>query len=39
MRFLASPYTTLHVSHSGTQIWTTIQQLISDNEVTGLVVG
>lgn len=37
--FLASPYTTLHVSRSEEQTWQTIQRLIDETEVEGLVVG
>ena len=37
--FLASPYTTLHVSRSEEQTWQSIQRLIDETEVEGLVVG
>src|SRR5437660_2623621 len=37
--FLASPYTTLHVSRDETQTWQAIQQLIRKTEAQGLVVG
>ena len=37
--FLASPYTTLHVSRSEEQTWQSIEQLIDETEVEGLVVG
>ncbi len=37
--FLASPYTTLHVTHDEQQTWTTIQQLIGETDAEGLVVG
>ncbi|SRR6266446_4360891 len=36
---LASPYTTLHVSGDELQMWTSIQQLISETEAEGLVIG
>ncbi|HKV59933.1 MAG TPA: Holliday junction resolvase RuvX [Ktedonobacteraceae bacterium] len=37
--FLASPYTTLRVSHDETQTWEALQRLISETEADGLVVG
>ena len=37
--FLASPYTTLHVTHDESQTWKAIQQLIEETETEGLVVG
>lgn len=37
--FLASPYTTLHVTHNEQQTWTDIQQLIGETDAEGLVVG
>ena len=37
--FLASPYTTLHVSRNEEQTWHTIQRLIDETEAEGLVVG
>jgi putative Holliday junction resolvase len=37
--FLASPYTTLQVSHNKAQIWAAIQRLIEETEAEGLVVG
>src|ERR1700730_15884044 len=37
--FLASPYTTLHVSRDATQTWAAIQQLIDELEPAGLVIG
>jgi putative holliday junction resolvase len=37
--FLASPYTTLHVSRNEEQTWQIIQQLINETEAEGLVVG
>ena len=37
--FLASPYTTLHVTRDEQQTWTTIQRLIEETEAEGLVVG
>jgi putative holliday junction resolvase len=36
---LASPYTTLHISHDEQQIWRAIQQVIDETEAEGLVVG
>ncbi|HET8841080.1 MAG TPA: Holliday junction resolvase RuvX [Ktedonobacteraceae bacterium] len=37
--FLASPYTTLHVSRDETQIWLSLQKLIEETEAEGLVIG
>ena len=37
--FLASPYTTLHVSRHEEQTWDAIQKLISETEAEGIVVG
>src|SRR5258707_13059478 len=37
--FLASPYTTLHVSRNEAQTWEAIRRLISETEAEGLVVG
>ena len=37
--FLASPYTTLHVSHNEQQNWSAIQKLVEETEAEGLVVG
>ncbi len=37
--FLASPYTILHVSRNEAQTWEAIQQLISETDAEGLVVG
>lgn len=37
--FLASPYTTLHVSHDEQQIWSAIRRIIEETEAEGLVVG
>jgi len=37
--FLASPYTTLHVSQDEEQTWQAIQQLLIDTDAEGLVVG
>jgi putative pre-16S rRNA nuclease len=37
--FLASPYTTLHVTHDESQTWKAIQYLIEETETEGLVVG
>jgi putative holliday junction resolvase len=37
--FLASPYTTLHVSRDETQTWQAIQHLIEETETEGLVIG
>jgi putative holliday junction resolvase len=37
--FLASPYTTLHVTRNEEQTWQSIQRLIDETEAEGLVVG
>ncbi len=37
--FLASPYTTLQVSHDEQQTWTDIQRLVGETEAEGLVIG
>lgn len=37
--FLASPYTTLHVSRNEEQTWEAIQQLIRETDAEGLVIG
>jgi len=37
--FLASPYTTLHVTRDEQQTWTAIQRLIEETEAEGVVVG
>lgn len=37
--WLASPYTTLYVSHEEAQIWEAIQRLIEETGAEGLVVG
>ena len=37
--FLASPYTTLHVTRDESQTWKAIQHLIEETETEGLVVG
>ena len=37
--FLASPYTTLHVTRDESQTWKAIQQLIEETESEGLVIG
>lgn len=37
--FLASPCTTLHVTHDKTETWAAIQQLIKETEAEGLVIG
>ena len=37
--FLASPYTTLHVTRDESQTWNAIQRLIEETETEGLVVG
>lgn len=37
--FLASPYTTLHISRDEAQTWQAIQRLIAETDVEGLVVG
>lgn len=39
MQFLASPYTTLHVTRDETQTWAAIQRCIEETEATALVVG
>jgi len=39
MGFLASPYTTLHVSRDEKQLWAAIQRLIGETEAEGLVIG
>lgn len=39
MGFLASPYTTLHVTRNEEQTWQSIQRLIDETEAEGLVVG
>ncbi len=39
MRFLASPYTTLHVSGDEAQTWAAIQRCIEETEAEGLVIG
>lgn len=36
---LASPYTTLHISHDEQQTWRSIQEIIEETEAEGLVVG
>ncbi len=38
-RFLASPYTTIHVSRDEAQTWAAIQQLVNEIEPSGLVIG
>ncbi|HLJ33860.1 MAG TPA: Holliday junction resolvase RuvX [Ktedonobacteraceae bacterium] len=38
-RLLASPYTTLHVSHDETQVWDALQRLIEETDAVGLVIG
>jgi putative holliday junction resolvase len=38
-RFLASPYTTLHVSRDEMRTWAAIQQLIDETEAAGLIIG
>lgn len=38
-QFLASPYTTLHVSRDEAQTWAAIQHLIAETEASALVVG
>jgi putative Holliday junction resolvase len=38
-RLLASPYTTLHVSHDETQLWIALQRLIEETEATSLIIG
>src|SRR5579863_4642938 len=37
--FLASPYTTVYVSRNEAQTWTAIQQLVSETEAEGLIIG
>jgi len=37
--FLASPYTTLHVTRDEGQTWVAIQHLIEETEAQGLIVG
>jgi putative pre-16S rRNA nuclease len=37
--FLASPYTTLHVTRDETAIWAALQRLIAETEAEGLVIG
>ncbi len=37
--FLASPYTTLHVTRDEAQTWNAIQRLIDETEAEGLVMG
>jgi putative Holliday junction resolvase len=37
--FLASPYTTLHVSRNEQQNWAAIQKLVEETEAEGLVIG
>jgi putative Holliday junction resolvase len=37
--FLASPYTTLHVSRNEEQTWTSLARLINETEAEGLVIG
>jgi putative holliday junction resolvase len=37
--FLASPYTTLHVTRDEAQTWNAIQHLIDETETEGLVIG
>lgn len=37
--FLASPYTTLDVTHNEAQLWSAIERLITETEAEGLVVG
>lgn len=37
--FLASPYTTLHVSRNEQQVWSAIQRIIEETEAEGLVIG
>ena len=38
-RFLASPYTTLHISGDEAQTWVAIQQCINETEAQELVIG
>jgi putative Holliday junction resolvase len=37
--FLASPYTTLHITRDEQQTWATIHELIGETDAEGLVVG
>jgi putative Holliday junction resolvase len=37
--FLASPYTTIHVSRNEQQNWDTIQRLLKETEAEGIVIG
>jgi putative Holliday junction resolvase len=37
--FLASPFTTLHVTHDEAQTWSAIQRLIEETGAEGLIVG
>jgi putative Holliday junction resolvase len=37
--FLASPYTTLHVSRDEQQNWASIQKLLEETEAEGIVIG
>lgn len=37
--FLASPYTTLHVTRDEAEIWAKLQALIAETEAEGLVIG
>src|SRR5260370_34171424 len=37
--FLASPYTTLHVTRDEAETWAAIQELITETDVEGLVIG
>lgn len=37
--FLASPYTTLHITRDETATWAAIQRLIAETEARGLIVG
>jgi putative holliday junction resolvase len=37
--FLASPYTTIHVTRDAEQTWSTIQNLINEIEAEGIIVG
>jgi putative holliday junction resolvase len=39
MGFLASPYTTLHVSRNEAETWEAIRRLISETDAEGLVIG
>ena len=38
-QFLASPYTTLHVTRNEEQTWAAIQRCIDETEATGLIIG